>query len=293
MMTLMMQEPQEPLNIGKMIFEHTGDARDLDFGPLGQVELPRWQPVQIGSFSVDLSPTRHVVFMLLAAAIVMLVMFLTARGLAKARREGRAPRGFANAMEALVLFVRNDIAIENIGHEMGPKYAPLIMTFFFFILACNLLGLIPFGASPTGNLAVTGALALVAFVAIEVGGMIKLGPKGYFGTVWMHIDGLPPAGAFAISLFMLPIEILSKMVKPFALMLRLFGNITAGHFVILAMFGIVFTFGHFGAGSWALGVGTVFFVIGVMMLELLVALLQAYVFATLSAVFIGLMQHEH
>ena len=289
----MMQEPQEPLNIGKMIFEHTGDSHELDFGQFGHLELPQWQPVHIGSFAVDLSPTRHVVFMLLAASIVLVIMLITARGLARARRENRAPSGFANAMEAMVLFVREEIAIVNIGHEMGPRYAPLIMTFFFFILTCNLLGLLPFGASPTGNMAVTGALALVAFAAIEIGGLIKLGPKGYLSTIWMHVDGLPPVGAFLISVFMVPIEILSKMVKPFALMVRLFGNITAGHFVILAMFGIVFTFGHFGIASYGLGIFTALFVTGVMVLELLVALLQAYVFATLSAVFIGLMQHEH
>ena len=292
-MMMLLQEHQGPVNVGEMIFEHTGDAHDLDFGPFGKIELPQWQPMHIGKFAIDLSPTRHVVFMLLAAAIVLVVMLVAGRGLARARRENRAPRGFANAMEALVLYVRDEIAIVNIGHEMGPKYAPLIMTFFFFILACNLLGLLPFGASPTGNLAVTGALALVAFIAIEIGGMIKLGFKGYLGTIWMHVDGLPPVGSFLISAFMVPIELLSKMVKPFALMVRLFGNITAGHFVILAMFGILFTFGHYGAGSWALGAGTVAFVVGVMTLELLVAFLQAYVFATLTAVFIGLMQHEH
>ena len=284
----------ERLNIGEMIFHHTGDAHTLDFAPWGEIHLPQWQPVKLGPLTVDLSPTRHVVFMLLAATIVFVVMTLAARGVERARRENRAPRGIANAIDALVLWVRNDIAIVNIGHESGPRYAPLIMTFFFFILVCNLLGLLPFGASPTGNLAVTGALALIAFIAIEVGGMIKLGPKGYLSTIWMHVDGLPPVGSFAISLFMVPIELLSKLVKPFALTVRLFGNITAGHFVILAMFGIVFTFGHVDQiGSWALGGATALFVVGVMLLELLVAVLQAYVFATLSAVFIGLMQHEH
>jgi len=294
MIMTMLQEPQEPVNIGEMIFHHTGDAHNLDFSPFGEIELPQWQPVHIGGMEIDLSPTRHVVFMLLAATIVFVALMLAARGVARARRENRAPRGFANAVDGLVLWVRNDIAIANIGHEMGPKYAPLIMTFFFFILVCNLLGLLPFGASPTGNLAVTGALALIAFIAIEVGGMIKLGFKGYLGTIWMHVDGLPPVGSFLISLFMVPIELLSKMVKPFALTVRLFGNITAGHFVILAMFGIVFTFGNVhNPGSWALGFATAAFVTGVMILELLVAALQAYVFATLAAVFIGLMQHEH
>jgi F-type H+-transporting ATPase subunit a len=167
------------------------------------------------------------------------------------------------------------------------------MTFFFFILVCNLLGLLPWGASPTGNLAVTGALALIAFVVIEIGGMKKLGFKGYMGTIFPHIDGLPPAAAMAMSIFMAPIELMSKFIKPFALMVRLFGNMTAGHFVILAMFGIVFMFGNLGALSVGIGITTAVVVFGVMLLELLVAVLQAYVFAMLSAVFIGMMQHEH
>ncbi len=112
----------------------------------------------------------------------------------------------------------------------------------------------PWGASPTGNLAVTGALGIVAFLAIEIGGMVKLGFKGYMGTIFPHIDGLPPAGAMGLSIFMAPIEVLSKFVKPFAFMVRLFGNMTAGHFVILTMFGIVFLFGHFGAISAGLGI---------------------------------------
>ncbi len=280
-------------DIGEMIFHHTGDAHELDFEPLGIIHLPRWDPIHLGSFTVDLSPTKHVVFLILAAVIVYTIMAVTAAGVRKARDEGRAPRGFVGAMEAFVLWVRNEIAIANIGKEMGPRYAPLIMAFFFFILTCNLLGLLPWGASPTGNLAVTGALALIAFVVIEVGGMIKLGFKGYMGTIFPHIEGLPPAGTMILSIGMAPIEFMSKLVKPFALMVRLFGNVTAGHFVILALFGIVFMFGDLGVLSWGLGITTAVVVLGVMCLELLVATLQAYVFAMLTAVFIGLMQHEH
>ena len=289
----MMQSPGQEFDIGEMIFHHTGDAHELDFAPFGKIELPRFAPVHIGSVSVDLSPTKHVVFMILAAVLIVVALKIAANGVRKAQLAGQAPRGFAGAMEALVLWVRQDIAIESIGHESGAKYAPLIMTFFFFILVCNLLGLLPWGASPTGNLAVTGALGLIAFLAIEIGGMRKLGFKGYMGTIFPHIDGLPPAGALALSIFMAPIEILSKFVKPFAFMVRLFGNMTAGHFVILTMFGIVFLFGHFGLVSWALGGTAALVVLAVMMLELLVAVLQAYVFALLAAVFIGIMQEGH
>jgi F-type H+-transporting ATPase subunit a len=283
----------QEVNIGEMMFHHTGDAHELDFDPIGVIHLPQWKPVQIGSFSIDLSPTKHVVFLILAAVIVYVMLKITAIGVERAQKAGKAPRGFVGAMEAFVLYIREELAIANIGKEMGPVYAPLIMTFFFFILVCNLLGLLPWGATPTGNLAVTGALALVAFVAIEVGGMVKLGFKGYMGTIFPHIDGLPPAGAMAMSIFMGPIELMSKLVKPFALTVRLFGNMTAGHFVILAMFGIVFMFGHLGWYSVGIGITTVAVVFGVMCLELFVAMLQAYVFAMLAAVFIGMMQHEH
>lgn len=287
-----MMQGQE-VDIAEMIFHHTGDSHELEFEPFGTIHLPAWQPVHIGSLSIDLSPTKYVVFAILAALIVYTMLKVAAIGIERARRAGKAPGGYAGAMEAFVIWVREEVAIENIGHEMGPRYAPLIMSFFFFILVCNLLGLLPWGGSPTGNLAVTAALALIAFVAIEVGGMLKLGFKGYMGTIFPHIDGLPPVGARIMSISLAPIEVMSKLVKPFALTVRLFGNMTAGHFVILALFGIVFLFGHLGVFSYGIGVVTVLVVVGVMLLELLVAVLQAYVFALLTAVFIGLMQHEH
>ncbi len=287
-----MSDPQT-FSIAEMIFHHTGDAHELEL-PFGTViHLPRFDPIHLGPLTVDLSVTKYFVFMVLAAVIVITALGLAARGVRRAQQEGRPPRGFAAAMEGLVLYVRNDIAIANIGHEMGPRYAPLIMALFFFILVCNLLGLVPFGASPTGNLAVTGALALIVLLVIEIGGMLKLGAKGYLRTIFPHVEGLSGAGAAAMSIGMAPIEVLSKIVKPFALMVRLFGNITAGHFVVLALFGIVFMFGHLGAWSYGIAGVTMVMVLGIMMLDLVVAVLQAYVFALLSAVFIGLMQHEH
>lgn len=283
-----------PFSISEMVFHHTGDAHELDFSPFFTIHLPQWEPLHIGPLVVDLSPTKHVVFLFLSAFLTFLLLRVAATGIERARREGRAPRGFAGAMEAFVLWVRQEIAIANIGEEMGPRYAPLIMAFFFFILVANLLGLVPFGASVTGNLAVTGALALITFVTIEVGGMLKLGFKGYMGTIFPHIPGMHGVGGAVMTVAMAPIEILSKFVKPIALAIRLFGNMLAGHFVILSLFGIVFLFGALPAYAiWPIGVVTASVVFGVMILELIVAALQAYVFALLSAVFIGLMQHEH
>ena len=271
-------------DIGGMIFRHTADSRvvELPFG-LGEWHLPTgWH-----LFGIDVSPTRHVVFMVLAAFLVFVTIWIAGRQVQRRQRDGKAPAGFGAAIEAVVLFVRNDVAIANIGHG-GEKFAPYILTLFFFILYCNLLGLLPWGATPTGNLAVTGALALTAFVTIEVSGFRALGLKGYLKTIVFVPPGMGGFGAVLMALIMTPIEIIGKLVKPFALTLRLFANMTAGHFVILALLGLVFIF-----GSWMVAVGSVAFVVFMMFLELLVAFLQAYIFALLTSVFIGMMQHAH
>ncbi|MBI3082283.1 MAG: F0F1 ATP synthase subunit A, partial [Gemmatimonadetes bacterium] len=168
------------------------------------------------------------------------------------------------------------------------------MTLFFFILYSNLLGLLPHGSTPTGNLAVTGALAITAFLTIEISGFLTLGPGGYLRTIFPTIPGLSGPAGLAMSLAMGPIELIGKLVKPFALAVRLFGNMTAGHFVILSLFGLIFLFGHLPlVPRWGIGIVTSGLVLGIMLLEIFVALLQAYVFALLTSVFIGLMQHEH
>lgn len=293
MMFFQAAQASAPPDLGEMMLHHTADAWTIEL-PFGlEWQLPRWEPIHLGTLTLDLSPTKHVVFLFVVAALVFLTLKIAARGVARAEKAGVAPKGFANVMEAMVLFVRNDIAIANIGEEMGPKYAPLIIAFFFFILYANILGLIPYGSTVTGNLAVTATLAFITFLCIEIGGMIKLGFKGYLGTIFMHVDGLPGWAAVALSIAMSPIEVLGKLVKPFALAVRLFGNMTAGHFVILSLFGIIFLFGNLSGWNWAIGGVTTLVVVGILMLEIIVGLLQAYVFALLSAVFIGLMQHEH
>jgi F-type H+-transporting ATPase subunit a len=283
---------QEPPNIGEMVLHHTADAYSFGIEPYFAFSWHRWPDLHLGPLAVNLTPTKHVIFLFIAAILVFLTMWGTGRSLEKQRASKNAPKGFANAMESIVLYVRNEIAIANIGHE-GAKYAPFVMSLFFFILYCNLLGLVPHGASPTGNVAVTAALAICSFIAIEVGGFMKLGPKGYIRTIFPTVPGLTGAGATAMSLAMGPIEIIGKFVKPFALTVRLFGNMTAGHFVILSLLGLIFLFGHLDYWRWGIGFAATGLVIGIMMLEMFVALLQAYVFALLTAVFIGMMQHEH
>jgi F-type H+-transporting ATPase subunit a len=279
----MIQTPAARPNIGQMILEHTADSKiiELPFG-LGEWHLPVWT-----LFGRDFGPTRHVVFLALAAALVFVSLWWAGRATEKRHREGKAPRGFGGAIEAIVLFVRDDVAIANIGHG-GEKFAPYIVTLFFLILYCNLFGLLPWGATATGNLAVTGALALSAFVTIEVSGFVALGPKGYLKTIVMVPPGMKGVGAIAMGALMTPVELIGKIVKPFALCLRLFANMTAGHFVILALMGLIFVF-----QSWIVAGGVVGFVVFMMCLELLVAFLQAYIFALLTSVFIGLMRHEH
>jgi F-type H+-transporting ATPase subunit a len=273
-------------NIGEVVLHHTADAWTIDLYPLGTIHLHRWPDIHIGSLTFNLSPTKHVYFMIAAAILVFLVMYIAARTMKRPGAEEAAPKGFAGAVEAMVLFVRDEIAIANIGHD-GAKYAPFIMTLFFFILFCNLFGLFPWGASPTGNLAVTAALAIVVFLTVEIGGMIKLGPKGYLRTIFPKIPGIGGVAGTVMSVALAPIEIISKLVKPFALAVRLFGNMTAGHFVILSLFG------YLQGWNWLIGLVTAMLVLAIMLLELFVAFLQAYVFALLSSVFIGLMQEEH
>jgi F-type H+-transporting ATPase subunit a len=196
-------------------------------------------------------------------------------------------------VEATSLFIRDDVAIASIGHKNGAKFAPYILTLFWFILYCNLLGLIPYGEKPTGSFMVTGALALTALCTIEISGFVALGPKGYLKTIVFTPPGTTGITAVLLTLIMTPIEIIGKMVKPFALMLRLFANMAAGHFVMLSLLSLIFLFGNIHFFRWAIAGGSVAFVLFMMAIELLVALIQAYVFALLTSTFIGLLQHEH
>ena len=284
---------QDQIDIGELLMHHTADAYALDFSPLFKWEYGKFLPdIHIGALTLNLTPSKHAIFMMLAALLVFLTMWIAGRKLERQRAGEKAPKGFANAVESLVLWVRNDVAIANIGHD-GRQFAPYIMALFFFLLYCNLLGLVPWGASPTGNIAVTGAMAVLSLLLIEVSGMVKLGFRGYMKTIFPPAPGMSGAGAVAISVAMAPIEIIGKLVKPFALCVRLFGNMTAGHFVILALFGMIFLFGHLQFANVAIGVGSAALVLGVMLLEIIVGFVQAYVFTLITAVLVGVILHEH
>jgi F-type H+-transporting ATPase subunit a len=273
------------------IVHHIGNSHEVET-PFGVWHLPRWRPIQIGGFSLDLSPTKHLVYLVLAAVLVTLVFVLSARAIAGAQARGRPSTGFSGAMEAAALYIRQEVILPNVGHH-GEGYVPYLLTVFFFILAMNLLGLLPWGATATGNIAVTAALAVIAFVVVEVTGMLSLGPKGYMKTIFYLPSGLPGGiGGSILKVVLLavmtPIELIGKLAKPFALAVRLFANMTSGHVLVLALIGLTFLF-----QSYTVGIGASLLATGVMLLELFVAFLQAYVFTLLTAVFIGLMRAEH
>jgi F-type H+-transporting ATPase subunit a len=268
------------------ISHHIGNAHEIET-PFGVVHLPQWDPIHIGGLAIDLSPTKHLVFMLAAALLVALTFLLSARSVARSQREGRPAKGFAGSMEALALYIRQEVVLPNVGHH-GEGYAPYLLTLFFFILVMNILGLLPWGATATGNISVTAALALMAFVTIEVAGMRTLGLKGYLNTIFYLPPGLPGPLKPIMLVIMTPVEIIGKLSKPFALAVRLFANMTAGHVLVLALIGLTFLF-----QSYLVGVTASILATGVMLLELFVAFLQAFVFTLLTSVFIGLMRAEH
>jgi F-type H+-transporting ATPase subunit a len=289
--------PQEggEFNIKEMILHHLADSNEWEAPPpIGVVHLPQFEPVHIGPISIDFSITKHVLFMMFAAVLVLIVMFWTAWKAKRSRAEGaeRGPKGAANVVEAIILFIRDEVALRNIGHG-GEKFVPYIVTVFFFILFCNMLGLLPWGASPTGNISVTAALAFLTLMIVEITGMRTLGAKGYAKTIFVVPPGLNPFMKGIMLLIMPPVELLSKLTKPFALTIRLYANMTAGHAVVLALTGLAVMASLAGAKFITIAIAPVLMATAIMILEIFVALLQAYIFAMLSAVFIGLIRHAH
>ena len=225
-------------------------------------------------FGIDLSITLHTLWMWGVAGLLMIVlpMLFTKKQL--------VPKGMANAIEAVVVFLRKDI-VENYLGEDARRFEPLIFTFFFFILCNNLVGLVPGGATPTSDLSVTGVLAMITFGTGLYAGMQKNG-------VWGFWKGLVPHG---IPVFLIPLiavlEVMSLFIKHFVLAMRLFANMTAGHIAILSLIGIVFIFKSYVVAPFPVVTAAV---IGI--LETLVAFLQAYIFTLLSTVFIGAAIHQ-
>ncbi len=223
---------------------------------------------------IDFSITKNVLMTLL---ICVLIFFLFT-GLSKSYKKGPIPSGFGRLLEPLVLFIRDDIAIPNIGEKHYKRYMSYLLTVFFFIWIVNLAGMTPLGINITGNIAITFSLALITYLITQF-----TANKNYWGHIfWM--PGVPVPMKFVL----MPIELLGTIIKPFSLMIRLYANITAGHVVLMSLIGLVFfasnlfAFGSFFGLTLFLGV-----------IELLVAFLQAYIFTMLTALYFGAAVEEH
>jgi F-type H+-transporting ATPase subunit a len=296
--------PQESFDAGKTIIEHI--ANSPKDHPL--IHLPN-------VFGIDMSVTKHVLMLwLVGTTLFVVVTFVVRRYI---RQERLLPTGFMNALEAVVEFIRDEIVQPNVGKKWVNVWTPLLLTFFLFILSANLIGLIPIfdvlallnhtvlhppeesflarvthgGVTATGNFNVTAALATVTFLAIIIAGTRAHGFLAHWKNMVPH--GLP----LPVVLMLIPIEIMGMLVRPFALTMRLAANMSGGHIAILSILSFVFIFANmFSSALAGLGVGVFValpLAVGISGLEIIVVLVQAYVFTLLSAVFIGMAIHAH
>ncbi|OFY84074.1 MAG: ATP synthase F0 subunit A [Bacteroidetes bacterium RIFCSPLOWO2_12_FULL_31_6] len=258
------------VNRHEKIYQLDNEINRLYFDEKGKVTNER---------PIDISITKNIFAMLISMIILCFVFLKAAKSY---QGEVKAPKGIASFMEPLILFVKNDIALQNIGEKHHQRFVPFLLTAFFFIWFNNLLGLIPLpglsGANITGNIAFTLVLSTITLLLTNLNGN-----KQY----WKHVFWMPGAPV-PIKIFLIPIELIGLIAKPFALMIRLFANMTAGHIVVLSLVSLIFIF-----KSVYMSAVAVPFTLFISVLELLVALLQAYVFTMLSALFIGSAVAEH
>jgi F-type H+-transporting ATPase subunit a len=293
----------EGFNAGQVIIEHVANS-SLDH-PL--IHLP-------AIAGIDFSVTKHVFMLWVVAATVFLVVTLTVRRYL--RQDRMVPSGFMNALESIVEFIRDTVVAPSVGPKWTNAWTPLLLTLFVFILSANAIGMIPMfevlallnhyvfhfggesflamvlhgGSTATSNFNVTAALAVISFFAIIVAGSKAHGAVQHWKNLVPH--GVSPALAVAL----IPIEILGMLVRPFALTMRLAANMTGGHIAILAILSFVFIFTEMAGQTVGMGVGLAFSVplaVGISALEIIVILVQAYVFTLLTAVFIGMAIHAH
>ena len=253
----------------ELIAHHVLDSRTLELPFVGEIHLPT---LHFGRYELPI--TKYVVMMWVASALVLFVAWLATR------RRSLAPRGVHNVLEAIVVFVRDELARKNIGPR-GDRYVPYLLSTFTFILFCNALGLVPYGGTATSNIGVTAGLAGLAFLMIQIGGVREHGLVGHFRNLVPH--GMP----VWLLPIMIPVEIVGMFTKPFALCVRLFANMTAGHVAVLSLFSLVFILKSVWVGV-ILSVPLALFISGI---EILVVFLQAYIFTMLTSLFIGMSVH--
>lgn len=250
---------KEGLNVGKIIAVTEADQLDTTISIL------------------DLSLTRNVVQMILALTLLVWVMISIANLYKKGAGVKVAPTGMQNLMEPVITFVRDEVAKPNLGHKY-EKYLPYLLTVFFFILINNIFGLIPGTANVTGNIAFTLVLGLISFIVI-----LASSKKHY----WSHIFN-PPGMPLGIKFILVPVEVLSLFIKPMALIIRLFANMVAGHIIIICLISLIFIFAGLNVyAGWGTSIFSIAFTVFIYFIEILVAFIQAFIFAMLTAVFIG------
>ena len=297
---------KEGFNAGETIIGHVANS-SIDH-PL--IHLPK-------IFGIDFSVTKHVLMIWLVAALLVVIVTSIVRRYIRSEADQPVPRGSMNALEAIVEFIRDTIVQPNVGSKWVLTWTPMLATLFFFILVANMIGLVPIfdvlallnhtvlhlpedaflsqvthgGTTATGNFNVTAALATITFIAIIVAGVRAHGFIKHWKNMVPH--GLPGP----IYFLLIPIEIMGMFVRPFALTMRLAANMTGGHIAILAILSFVFIFTElFGRAVAGIGVGMVLslpLAVGISGLEIIVVLVQAYVFTLLTAVFIGMAIHAH
>ncbi len=309
------EKKEEKLDPAKIIMDHIKDAHEFHFFTLGHFHATIPLPVILysptkgmsffsssrfghegeetyegyklhegeilsadGSAVYDFSLTKNVVQMILALAVLVFLM----TGIARKYKNGigvtSAPKGWQNALEPVITFVRDDVAKPNLGKKW-QKYLPFLLTLFFFILINNLFGLIPGAANVTGNTAFTAVLGIIALI------VILFSTNSHF---WGHIFW-PPGVPFLVKVILIPVEVAGVLIiKPAALIIRLFANMVAGHIIILSFISLIFIFGAMNAGAgWGFSPVSILFTVFIYFIEILVAFIQAFIFANLTAVFIG------
>jgi F-type H+-transporting ATPase subunit a len=262
----------EEHSIGDAILHHVQDTNVIDLWPLGHITLPdNWI-----LFGMNFSLTKHLLLMWVASILLIVVFGRTFR------KTQSVPTGLANALEAIVVFLRDEVILPAMGEE-GKRYLPYLLSVFFFILCCNLLGLVPYSATATGNITVTAGLALLSLIMVQLGGIREHG-------LGHHLHNIVPPGIPVWLLpIMIPVEIMGQFTKPFALCIRLYANMTAGHLVILSFLALIFVMKTVLVAPVSVG-----FALFINLLELFIAFLQAYIFTMLTALFMGMAIHpEH
>ncbi len=277
--SLLFLQPEEQGNegLGGFLRHHMQNSHEWNLPFIGHVHLPSFEPFTILGMQVDMSITLHLVMLWVASLIVVLMFWWSYR------KPRPVPRGLATILESLVLFVRDDIAIPNMGEKNGKKMTPYLATLFFFILTLNLMGLIPLFVTATSNISVTAGLAILTFLLTQFYGIKENGFIGYWKSLVPH--GVP----FLLLPIMIPIEIMGMFTKPFALAVRLFANMTAGHTVIFSLLGLIIVLSTLLVSPISIGLA-----LFINLMEILIAFIQAYIFTVLSALFIGMaMFPEH